>query len=187
MGEQEQVGARAVGTRLSSSTEPASSLGASRFDPSRLWHDVRQVPYSTIGYGGGTMLLDDGGACIGYVVVLNKDASADPKALDAAVHRAIKDRTVAIRWANQSVEMLQDAFFPVADALRDLERYLKNTPHHNAVEAAAARKALRAFDAARDSDRDPEGDETQSGSVGEADRARAEGIAPNKSGAPPHE
>lgn len=114
-----------------------------------LWHDARQVPYSTFGYGGGTMLLDNGGACIGYVVVLNKDAKVDPKALDAAVYRCVKDRTAAIRWANHSVTMLQEALFPVADALRALEKYLRETPHHNAMEAAAARKALAAFDEAR--------------------------------------
>lgn len=66
--------------------------------------------------------------------------------LTARVEQAEKDRSVAIRWANQSVEMLQAAFFPVADALRDLERYLRDTSHHNAIEAAAARKALREFD-----------------------------------------
>lgn len=57
-----------------------------------------------------------------------------------------KDRDAAVRWANRSVEMLQEAFFPLADALRSLETYLRNTPHHNALEAAAARKALAVFD-----------------------------------------
>jgi hypothetical protein len=61
--------------------------------------------------------------------------------------RAERDRSYAIRWANQSVDMLKDAFFPVADALRGLELYLRDTPHHNALEAAAARKALTRFDA----------------------------------------
>lgn len=61
--------------------------------------------------------------------------------------RLEKDRGSAIKWANQSVSMLQDTFFPVAEALRDLEAYLAHTPHHNAPEAAAARKVLRAFDA----------------------------------------
>jgi len=61
--------------------------------------------------------------------------------------RLERDRDLAIKWANQSVTMLQETFFPVADALRDLEAYLANTPHHNAPEAAAARKVLRAFDA----------------------------------------
>lgn len=61
--------------------------------------------------------------------------------------RLEKDRGLAIKWANQSVSMLQDTFFPVAEALRDLEAYLAHTPHHNAPEAAAARKVLRAFDA----------------------------------------
>ncbi|MDK8216351.1 hypothetical protein [Sphingomonas sp. UMB7805-LC452B] len=60
--------------------------------------------------------------------------------------RLEKDRGLAIKWANQSVSMLQDTFFPVAEALRDLEAYLAHTPHHNAPEAAAARKVLRAFD-----------------------------------------
>lgn len=63
------------------------------------------------------------------------------------VERLRKDRDVAVRWANQSVDMLKDAFFPVADALRSLEVYLRDTPHHNAPEAAAARKALARFDA----------------------------------------
>lgn len=58
----------------------------------------------------------------------------------------LRHRDKAIRWANQSVQMLQDAFFPVADALRALEAYLRNTPHHNAIEAAAARKVLAKFD-----------------------------------------
>lgn len=42
---------------------------------------------------------------------------------------------------------------------------------------------------ARDSDRDPEGAETGTGSVGEADRARAEGIAQPSSVSkePPHD
>lgn len=62
--------------------------------------------------------------------------------------RLQRERDYAVRWANQSVEMLQGAFFPVADALRALEAYLRNTPHHNAPEAAAARKALAVFDAA---------------------------------------
>lgn len=61
--------------------------------------------------------------------------------------RLERDRELAIKWANQSVSMLQGTFFPVADALRALEAYLANTPHHNAPEAAAARKVLRAFDA----------------------------------------
>ncbi|MGE7204943.1 hypothetical protein ACQKJZ_04600 [Sphingomonas sp. NPDC019816] len=61
--------------------------------------------------------------------------------------RLDRDRELAIKWANQSVSMLQSTFFPVADALRDLEAYLAYTPHHNAPEAAAARKVLRAFDA----------------------------------------
>lgn len=131
------------------SDQAPAGLDASGFDPSRLWADVRQVPYSTMGYGGGTMLLNQQGACVGYVIVLNKSAHHDPKALDAAVHRAVKDRTAAIRWANQSVEMLQEAFFPIADALRGLEIYLRLTPHHNAPEAAAARKALAVFDDAQ--------------------------------------
>jgi len=66
------------------------------------------------------------------------------------IGRLEADRAKAIKWANQSVGMLQDAFFPVADALRELEAYLRNTPHHNAIEAAAARKALAVFDAAND-------------------------------------
>jgi len=114
-----------------------------------LWTTVQQVPYSTMGYGGGTMLMDRKGKCVGYVIVMNKSEHHDPKALDAAVHGAVKDRTTAIKWANQSVSMLQDAFFPLADALRGLEEYLSHTPHHNAPEAAAARKALRAFDDAQ--------------------------------------
>lgn len=60
--------------------------------------------------------------------------------------RLQRERDYAVRWANQSVDMLKEAFFPVADALRDLEAYLRNTPHHNAIEAAAARKALAKFD-----------------------------------------
>lgn len=125
-------------------------LACARFDPTRMWHSVEQVPYSTMGYGGGTALRDKDGADIGYVVTLNKSRHHDPKALDAAIHRCIKDRTAAIAWANQSVDMLKDAFFPVADALRALEAYLQNTPHHNAPETAAARKALRVFDAQGD-------------------------------------
>lgn len=64
------------------------------------------------------------------------------------IERLQKERDYAIRWANQSVAMLQETFFPLADALRDLEAYLRNTAHHNAPEAAAARKALARFDAA---------------------------------------
>jgi hypothetical protein len=37
-------------------------------------------------------------------------------------------------------------------ALRDLEAYLRNTPHHNAIEAAAARKVLAKFDEASNAD-----------------------------------
>lgn len=117
-------------------------------DSRNLWHSVSRTPYSTMGYGGGTGLHNKDGAIIGYVVTLNKSAHHDPKALDEAVFQSLKDRTAAIRWANQSVEMLQSAFFPLADALRNLEAYLRNTPHHNAPEAAAARKALAAFDGA---------------------------------------
>jgi hypothetical protein len=62
--------------------------------------------------------------------------------------RLQRERDYAVRWANQSVEMLQEAFFPLADALRNLESYLRSTPHHNAPEAAAARKALAVFDTA---------------------------------------
>ena len=65
----------------------------------------------------------------------------------ALIREARRENGLAIRWANSSVEMLQTAFFPLADALRNLEAYLRNTPHHNAPEAAAARKALAAFDA----------------------------------------
>lgn len=64
----------------------------------------------------------------------------------ALVREARRENAVAICWANQSVEMLQAAFFPVADALRELEAYLRNTPHHNAIQAAAARKVLAKFD-----------------------------------------
>lgn len=64
------------------------------------------------------------------------------------IERLQRERDYAVRWANQSIAMLQDAFFPVADALRDLEAYLRNTPHHNAPEAAAARKVLAKFDGA---------------------------------------
>ena len=74
-------------------------------------------------------------------------AFADAEAA-AMRERAELDRGRAIKWANQSVSMLQEAFFPVADSLRALEEYLSYTPHHNAPEAAAARKALRTFDAA---------------------------------------
>lgn len=69
--------------------------------------------------------------------------------VEEVAQRAERDREYAIRWANQSVEMLQEAFFPLADALRALEAYLRNTPHHNAPEAAAARKALAKFDGAK--------------------------------------
>ena len=62
------------------------------------------------------------------------------------LQQLVKERGVAVRWANQSVDMLKDAFFPVADALRALEDYLRHTPHHNAPEAAAARKVLAKFD-----------------------------------------
>lgn len=62
------------------------------------------------------------------------------------IARLQKERDYAIRWANQSVAMLQASFFPLADALRGLEEYLRHTPHHNAPEAAAARKALDVFD-----------------------------------------
>ncbi len=64
----------------------------------------------------------------------------------ALIREARRENGVAIRWANQSVEMLQAAFFPLADALRNLETYLRDTLHHNAPEAAAARKALAKFD-----------------------------------------
>lgn len=66
--------------------------------------------------------------------------------------RLERQKDYAIRWANQSVEMLQSAFFPVADALRALEAYLRDTPHHSAPEAAAARKALSVFEAAETPD-----------------------------------
>ncbi|RYD68384.1 MAG: hypothetical protein EOP58_00765 [Sphingomonadales bacterium] len=69
-----------------------------------------------------------------------------PRTSDSELARLQRERDYAVRWANQSVQMLQDAFFPVADALRDLEAYLRHTPHHNAPEAAAARKALARFD-----------------------------------------
>lgn len=67
------------------------------------------------------------------------------------IERLKQERDYAVRWANRSVEMLQEAFFPLADALRGLENYLRDTPHHNAPEAAAARKALAAFDNAEQS------------------------------------
>lgn len=82
-----------------------------------------------------------------HVTIAAMLAFADAEAA-AMRERAELDRGRAIKWANQSVSMLQEAFFPVADALRALEAYLSHTPHHNAPEAAAARKALRAFDAA---------------------------------------
>lgn len=53
------------------------------------WHSVKTVPRSTMGYGGGTMLLDKDGACIGYVVTLNKSENCDPVALDSAVFHAL--------------------------------------------------------------------------------------------------
>lgn len=95
-------------------------------------------------------------------VVLSEYAEAiiagrcdDSRAVQAfAAHRqsaettSLEHRDKAIRWANQSVQMLQDAFFPLADALRELEAYLRNTPHQNAIEAAAASKALAKFDGA---------------------------------------
>ncbi len=53
------------------------------------WRSASQVPYSTAGYGGGTMLLGNNGECIGYVIVLNKSADCDPQVLDTTVHEAI--------------------------------------------------------------------------------------------------
>ena len=91
-----------------------------------------------------------------YSCTCGYDARVEALALEAATTletlteenaRLEKDRGLAIKWANQSVSMLQSTFFPVADALRALEAYLANTPHHNAPEAAAARKVLRAYDA----------------------------------------
>lgn len=38
----------------------------------------------------------------------------------------------------------------LADALTNLERYLRDTPHHNAIEAAAARKVLRQWGGVED-------------------------------------
>lgn len=69
------------------------------------WHSVSRTPYSSMGYGGGAGLHDEKGAVIGMVVTLNKSAHHDPKVLDEAVYQSLKDRTAAIRWANQSVEM----------------------------------------------------------------------------------
>lgn len=55
-----------------------------------LWASVQQVPYSTMGYGGGAQLLDNTGACIGYVITLNKSEDHNPKELDSAVFRAVE-------------------------------------------------------------------------------------------------
>ncbi len=35
-----------------------------------------------------------------------------------------------------------ECHYPLLEALTNLERYLRETPHHNAIEAAAARKAI---------------------------------------------
>ena len=79
--------------------------------------------------------------------LLHDEAATTLETLTQENARLERDRELAIKWANQSVSMLQGTFFPVADALRALEAYLANTPHHNAPEAAAARKVLRTFDA----------------------------------------
>jgi hypothetical protein len=50
----------------------------------------------------------------------------------------------AIEWANRSVESVKERMWAVEDGLRALVAYLSHTPHHNAPEAAAARKLLRA-------------------------------------------
>lgn len=139
------IGARPADQALVSD-QAASRLAPSGFDPSRIWHATERIPYSTMGYGGGTALLSEDGANIGIVITINKSPDHNSRDLDKAVYDCLRDRTAAIRWANQSIEMLQTAFFPLASALRDLEAYLQATPHHNAPEAAAARKALHKFD-----------------------------------------
>lgn len=92
--------------------------------------------------GGATMPVSD------YDIRFARDQIAGE---ENEIARLQRDRDYAVRWANQSVKMLQDAFFPLADALRGLEGYLRDTPHHNALEAAAARKALATFDNAEHS------------------------------------
>lgn len=59
------------------------------------WASVKQVPYSTVGYGGGVMLLSETGECIGYVITMNKSAHHDPKALDAAVFARLSQSPAA--------------------------------------------------------------------------------------------
>lgn len=49
----------------------------------------------------------------------------------------------AIEWANRSVDSVKERMWAVEDGLKALVEYLSHTPHHNAPEAAAARKLLR--------------------------------------------
>lgn len=67
------------------------------------------------------------------VYVDTRDSSGSVSGTVATIHKS------ADVWANS---FLIAAAPQLLEALDNLERYLRDTPHHNAVEAAAARAAI---------------------------------------------
>ncbi|RYG87022.1 MAG: hypothetical protein EON59_08550 [Alphaproteobacteria bacterium] len=141
----EESGAPASRTGSHASTEPASSLGPPGFDPSReRGGEFAGKPTAALAAQCRMQArenLDPEYSCFMFAVADRLQGFAASKSQGAP--SADWQLAYAIEWANRSVESVKERMWAVEDGLKALVGYLAHTPHHNAIEAAAARKLLR--------------------------------------------